>query len=303
MSDKEKMVIALGFFDGVHLGHGALLSHTVGTAGRMGLRSCALTFDTHPDSSITGHKTPLINSSVDRANLMRGLYGVEEVIFIHFDRELMRMRWDNFVKDILIGRFHAAHVVAGHDYQFGYRGEGNPERLCALCGQLGIGCDIIPRVERDGITVSSTYIRRLIAQGDMERAAQFLGHPHVLSERVIHGMKLGSSIGVPTTNLRIPEGVQEPAWGVYITYTVIEGKRYPSVTNVGVKPTVQGAADVIVESFILDFYADLYGKMIGIEFISMLRPEVKFASLNELIEAIGKDQSAARAYFSERGDL
>jgi len=298
----QKRVIALGFFDGVHIGHGQLLSTTAQTARENGAKPCALTFDSHPESSITGHKTLMINTAADRAELMRRLYGIEEVIFAHFDYGLMRMRWDDFVRNILVGRFAAAHVIAGHDYHFGYRGEGNPERLVKICRELNVGCEIIRRVELDGITVSSTYIRGLIAQGDMERAAQFLGHRHVLTGQVIHGMRLGSSIGVPTANLKIPDGVQEPARGVYITWVAINGVRYPSVTNVGIKPTIEGGSDVLAESYIFDFYADLYGKKISVEFIRMLRPEEKFSSIEGLKQQILSDQKAAREYFDSRKD-
>jgi riboflavin kinase/FMN adenylyltransferase len=170
---------------------------------------------------------------------MRSLYGIEEVIFAHFDETLMHMPWDEFIRDMLISRFHALHVVAGHDFYFGYKGEGNPQKTpFSECRKHGIGCDIMECVEIDGIVVSFTYIRKLIAQGDMERAALFLGHPHLLSGRVIRGRRLGTRIGIPTVNMVVPEELQEPARGVYATVTCIDSERYLSVTNVGIKPTV-----------------------------------------------------------------
>jgi riboflavin kinase/FMN adenylyltransferase len=129
----------------------------------------------------------------------------------------MHMAWNAFIQDMLVSRFHASHVVAGHDFYFGYRGEGNPARLRAECARLGVGCDIIERVEIDGITVSSTYIRKLIAQGDMERAALFLGHPHMLSGSVQRGRRLGTRIGIHHHQSDCPESLQEPARGVYAT--------------------------------------------------------------------------------------
>ena len=174
--NERKRVIALGFFDGVHKGHGALLSRVRDRAEELGAAPTAFTFDAHPSSRITGAVTPLINSAADRADLMRRLYGIQDVIVAHFD-SMMRMDWRAFVAEYLVQEHGAVHVVAGHDFHFGYKGEGNPQRLEGLCRELGVGCDIIPKVEREGITVSSTYIRTLIAQGEMERAMEFLDTP------------------------------------------------------------------------------------------------------------------------------
>ena len=185
------------------MGHGALLRRVGEVSAQKGLIPTAFTFDAHPGSRITGAVTPLINAPADRADLMRRLYGIREVIVAHFD-SMMRMDWRDFVTEYLVKEHGAAHVVAGHDFHFGYKGEGNPQRLRELCEAQGVGCDIIPKVEMEGITVSSTYIRTLIAQGEMERAMEFLGHPHVLTDRVGHGKKLGSTLGFPTVNLRFP---------------------------------------------------------------------------------------------------
>ena len=190
-------------------------------------------------------------------------------------------------------------MVAGHEYHFGYQGQGDPERLRQLCGELGVGCDIIGRVELDGITVSSTYIRTLIQKGDMERAARFLGHPHTLSGPVVHGKGLGRTIGIPTSNLVVPRGVLMPAFGVYATRVWIEGKGYLAVTNVGVRPTVSdNDGRVTVEGFILDFSGDLYGKELRMEFYSYLRGEKKFPSLQALAEEIGRNAQQTRDLFA-----
>ena len=140
------------------------------------------------------------------------------------------MPWQEFVTQYLVKENGAVHLVAGHDFHFGYKGEGNPERLAQLCAAQGIGCDIVPKVERDHITVSSTYIRTLIAQGEIERANQLLGHPHTLTDRVSHGKKLGSTLGFPTVNLRFQPGVLVPAFGVYATRVFFEnGDSRPAV--------------------------------------------------------------------------
>ena len=172
-----KRVIALGFFDGVHLGHGALLRRTVERAARLGAISAACTFDTHPAALVSHQAVPMLTTPGDRARLMRELYGIGEVIVLPFDEEMRTMAWDKFVTDYLVGGLHACHLVAGHDYRFGYRGEGTAEKLEALCAQLGLGCDIIPPVKVDGQIVSSTRIRALVEAGDMDAARRFLGHP------------------------------------------------------------------------------------------------------------------------------
>ena len=290
----EKRVIALGFFDGVHRGHAALLRRTVEQARALGACPCALTFDDHPEAHIIGHSVPLLNSVTDRADMMRHLYGIENVIFARFDNSLMHMDWKSFIRDMLVGRFQAVHVVAGYNFHFGHKGEGNPARLRAFCAELGVGCDIVDQVEIEGIPVSSTYIRKLVAQGDMERAELFLGHPHCLSGAVGHGNRLGSKIGVPTVNLSIPEPVLHPARGVYVSHVCFDGQRRPSVTNVGVRPTVALSGQVTVETSLLDFSGDLYGQTLWVEFHRFLRPERAFDTLEALKKQIDDDLVKAR---------
>lgn len=296
---EKKRVIALGFFDGVHLGHGALLRRAVTAARRLDAVSAALTFDHHPRTLTEGGQVPLLNTPEDRATLMRSEYGVEEVEVLPFDRAMMELPWDRFVVEVLVQRFHAIHVVAGHDYRFGHRGEGDPRRLKQLCASLGIGCDIIERVELDGVTVSSTYIRELIGQGDLERACRFLGHPHLLSGEVLTGRRIGRTIGIPTANLTIPPQVIVPAYGVYATRVVTSQGVYSAVTNVGVRPTVGDDRGVTVEPWLLDFQGDMYGKTLSLEFYAYLRPEKKFADLQQLQREILKNAAETRKIFEK----
>ena len=294
---ESRRAVALGFFDGVHRGHGALLRRVGEVSAQKGLVPSAFTFDAHPSSRITGAVTPHLSSPADRADLMRRLYGIQAVIVAHFD-SMMRMDWRDFVTEYLVKEHGAAHVVAGHDFHFGYKGEGNPQRLQDLCRELGIGCDIIPKVELEGITVSSTYIRTLIAQGEMERAMEFLGHPHILTDRVGHGKRLGSTLGFPTVNLHFPEGVLVPAHGVYVTRVRFQdGTSRPAVTNIGVRPTVDDGDRVNVEGYILDFSGDLYGQVIRMEFYKKLRGERKFPSLEALRDEIMKNAQETWDYF------
>ena len=230
MSNTPKRVIALGFFDGVHRGHGALLRTVANTARKLDATAAAFTFDRHPASVITGHDVPMLSNMDDRVWLMRRYYGIDEVIVASFDA-MQKMDWQDFIVEYLVGELGCVHVVAGHDFHFGYMGKGNPDRLKAKCAELGVGCDIIGKIEQDGITISSTYIRNLIAQGEMDRANEFLGHPHILTDTVAHGRKIGgSTLGFPTVNLHIHPPVIVPAHGVYATKIWVDGQSHIAVT-------------------------------------------------------------------------
>lgn len=297
--EQEKRVIALGFFDGVHLGHGALLRRVEERARALDALPCAFTFDRSPAAALTGGGVPLLTGVDDRRALMEKLYGIRELVVAPFD--LMReMDWRDFVAQYLQKELGVVHVVAGHDFHFGYKGEGTPRRLESLCGQLGIGCDIIPKVELDGITVSSTYIRSLVREGDVERARRFLGHPHVLSGPVVHGRELGRTLGTPTANLLVPGGVIAPGFGVYATRIHLPDGERLAVTNVGVRPTVnEDETAVTVEPWILDYHGDLYGQHVRVEFYTRLRPERKFPSVDALRAAILENSSQTREYFAK----
>ena len=293
-------VIALGFFDGVHRGHGALLRRTTEVACRLNATPAAFTFDRPPKEVVTGKPVPLINSTQERQELMERLYGIRQVIVAPFDHEMMTMSWEDFITKLLVETYGAVHLVAGHDYRFGHKNAGTPELLQEKCRQLGLGCDIIPKVEYDGITVSSTYIRQLVESGQVERAAEFLGHRHCLSQTVTHGFRFGRTIGIPTINFTVPDHVLVPERGVYITRAYLpDGSSFAGVTNVGTRPTVTDGDAVSVETFLLGFDGDLYGQEIRIEFCRRLRGEKKFASLEELRQEIQHNIRETERYFGE----
>ena len=295
----DKTVIALGFFDGVHRGHGALLQKTAERARALGAVPTAFTFDRPPKEVVTGVPVYLINSNRDRRGLMERLYGIEKVVFAPFDREMMTMPWEAYIQ-MLIRDYGAVHFVAGHDHRFGHRNSGSVQLLQEKCAELGLGCDIIPQVTLDGVTVSSTYIRTLVESGDMERAADFLGHRHCLSQTVQHGQRIGRTIGIPTVNLAVPEHVLAPAHGVYVTEVFLpDGRRFPGVTNVGTRRTVSDGDAVSVETFLLGFDGDLYGQEIRIEFCRRLRGERKFDSLEALRQEIQPNIHETEAYFKK----
>ena len=298
----QERVIALGFFDGVHRGHGALLRRAAEEARRRGCTPAVFTFDRPPKEVITGIPCPLINSPEDRSDLVKRLYGIDEMLMVPFDDEMRTTPWDRFVTDILVGRYGAVHLVAGHDHHFGYKNQGSPELLREKCAELGLGCDIIPAVTLDGVTVSSTHIRKLLEEGGVETARAFLGHPHVLTQTVGHGRRLGRTIGVPTANLVAPPHVLLPRRGVYAAkVTLPDGRAFGGVTNVGIRPTVNHGQDVTVEPWILDFDGDLYGQKLRVEFFRRLRDERKFESLEALKTQIQCDAVRTREAYPEMG--
>ena len=296
---EKKRVIALGFFDGVHIGHSALLERTLAVAAQKNLVASVITFDTHPLSLISGKSIPLINSADDRAWLIQSIFGIDDVIILHFDRETAGMPWDDFVRS-LVSEFGAQHLVAGHDHRFGSRGEGNPERLQQMCAELGIGCDIIPPVVYKGELSSSTIIRSFLTEGDVESANEYLGHPHVLTDNVRYGYRLGRELGTPTINMTFDDGVLIPAHGVYATRVYLDGvdRELLGVTNIGTRPTVSDGDAVTAETHILDFQGNLYGKPVRLEFFTRTRGEMKFSGIDELREQILRDCDSVRKYFS-----
>ena len=293
-----KRAIALGFFDGVHIGHAALLEKTAQRAKQIGASPSAISFDVHPDNLVFGRETMLINSAEDREDIIKRIYGIDDMVFLHFDKRLMCMPWQDFAQDIM-DELNVGWIVVGHDFCFGYKGQGTAELLQDYCSRRGIGCDVIQAVKLDGRVVSSTYIRQLVQEGDMEQARKYLGHPHCLSDTVRSGFHLGTRMGMPTINMFFPHGVIVPRFGVYATKVVLEdGKEFIGVTNVGVRPTVSQSGRPNVETHIVDFSGDLYGKKVRLEFWSFIRPEKKFADAEELFDQIRRDADTARNYFA-----
>ena len=294
---KEKTVYALGFFDGVHLGHQALLEACRTLTLEKGATPGVVTFGDHPDTLVKGSAVPLINTVSDRHKLL-SQYGMARIVMLPFDKKLREMPWKAFFR-MLLENYGAVGLVCGDDFRFGYRGEGTAENLRCACEEAKIPCVVVPGQSLDGVRVSSTHIRYLLEQGQMEQAVRFLGHPHVLSGEVISGRQIGRTIGVPTANLALPETVICPRLGVYACAAVIGSERYSAVTNIGNRPTV-GGHHVTVEPWLLNFDGDLYGKEMKLEFYRFLRPEKKFASLEELQEEIRRNAAQTLDFFEKR---
>ena len=273
----------------MHLGHAQLLWQCKRLAGQVGAKTAAITFEKHPKSLFLSQPPVLINSIEDRMELLRE-NGMEQIFVLPVTRESMAQPWQDFLQMLL--EQGAAGFVCGDDFRFGHKGEGNAQKLADFCREGGLPWAVVPEQTLEGVRISSTHIRSLIESGDVETAAKFLGHPHILSGDVVHGRHLGRTIGIPTANIRIPEGVAVPRLGVYACTCKLEGKTYVAVTNIGSRPTV-GGHQIRAESWILDFDGDLYDTRITLQFHKFLRPEVKFDSLEALQKQIQHDAAAA----------
>ena len=302
MMDNTKRVIALGFFDGLHLGHRRLLETTVRLAAENGWTPAAISFDTHPDRTVSGAAAGLITSAADRQELLHRLFGIDEMILLHFDDALMHMSWDAFIRKLCTDE-RAGGLVAGYDFRFGYRGQGDAQRLREKCAELGVLCRIAEKVTLDGVTVSSTCIRGMLARGDLAGANRFLGHPYSLTDTVRSGYHVGTAIGRPTVNMAYAPQVLVPRHGVYATVAHTDAGVYPAVTNIGVRPTFHGDGHVTVESNLLGFSGDLYGQRVRLDFYAFLRPEKTFADAQTLTRQIGADADAALNILKESGAL
>ena len=290
---KEKTIYALGFFDGVHLGHQALLQACRRLADSQNCKAAAVTFSSHPDTLVLGKTPELINTIEDRIRLLKA-WGMEDVIVLPFDRRLMTTHWSEFLNMLL--DLGAAGFVCGSDFRFGAGGSGTAKKLAGFCRSRELACAIVPQQTLEGIRISSSHIRSLLEAGNVEEATRFLGHPHVLTGEVVSGRKLGRTLGIPTANLSIPEGVVRLPFGVYACKAAADGKTYLAVTNIGNRPTV-GGHRVTVEPWLLDFDGDLYGKPLTLSFYAFLRPERKFPSLDALKEEIQKNALQTRKIF------
>ena len=293
---KENVIYALGFFDGVHLGHQALLTACRHLAFGKGCAAGVVTFANHPDTLVTARTPLLINTVEERQRMLLG-FGIRHITVLPFDEKLMNMPWTLFLEDLI--EKGAAGFVCGDDFRFGFRGEGNARLLADFCRERELPWAVVPAQTLDGVRVSSTHIRQLLETGEMAKAVRFLGHPHEITGTVVSGRRLGRTIGIPTANIRLSEGVVCPKHGVYACKAVVDGREHSAVTNIGNRPTV-GGHHVTVEAWLLDFEGDLYGKELRLLFHAFLRPEEKFDSLAQLQAEIQKNAQQVRKIFGKQ---
>ena len=294
--EATKYIFALGFFDGVHLGHQALLAQCCSLAESLDAVPAAITFDAHPQSLFMDRPPVLLSTEADRRRLLHH-YGIKVVHTLPVTQETMAMAWEEFLERLL--ELGAVGFACGDDFRFGHMGRGNAEKLREFCAQRGLPCVVVAEQLLNGKRISSTLIRSRIDSGDMESATKYLGHPHVLTGTVVRGQQIGRKLGFPTANLLIPPAVAVPKFGVYACRAVVDGKSYPAVTNVGTRPTVAGTG-VTVEPWIRDFSGDLYDRQIRVEFYRFLRPEMKFPDLEALRQEIFRNAEETRAYLKSR---
>lgn len=278
--------VAIGTFDGVHLGHRRVIAGS----------DTVLTFDPHPISVIAPHAAPKLLTTLERkAELLAGL-GVEELVVIPFDREFAAQAPEDFIEDVLVERLRAQRVAVGENFRFGHKAKGDPALLRAD-GRFEV--QVEPLLEVDGEIVSSSHIRGLVLGGAVEYAGTLLGAPFTLTGEIVHGDKRGRTLGYPTANLVPPEGLVVPGHGVYACRATVLGPDGSQTTraaavNVGVRPTFVTGRGELIEAFLLDFEGDIYGQELSIEFLKRLRGERRFDSVEALIEQMGRDAEETR---------
>jgi riboflavin kinase/FMN adenylyltransferase len=285
--------IALGNMDGVHLGHAAVLR--AAHAARPDLPLAALTFEPHPREHFRPDDPPFRLTLLPAKAAALAAAGASHVFALPFDDAFANMSAEAFVEEVLHQGLGARHLACGPDFAFGHRRGGDVAFLAREAEKRGMGLTVVPPVHHDGEAISSTAIRRLLQDGYPERAAEKLGRPWEICGRVVHGDKLGRVLGWPTANMWLGRHL-EPARGVYaVTVALPDGSEAKGVANVGRRPTLGGDPQTRLETFIFDFSGDLYGQEIGVRLVRFLRPDAKFAGLDELKTAIAQDVEDARA--------
>lgn len=289
-----RAVVTIGVFDGVHTGHQQTIGHAVKRAREMGLPAVVLTFDPHPSEVVRpGSHPAMLTSPQRKAELLAGL-GVDVLCVQPFTLDFSKLDADRFVHDVLVEHLHAALVVVGENFRFGHKAAGDVELLAKLGRTFGFAVESAPLVTADGTVYSSTYVRACVDAGDVEAAAAVLGRPHRLEGVVVRGDQRGREIGFPTANLMVARYAAVPADGVYAAWLVRGNERLPAAVSIGTNPTFAGQ-DRRVEAYVLDFSGDLYGERLALDFVSHLRPTLKFDGVPALVEAIEDDVARTRA--------
>ncbi len=291
----EESVIALGNFDGVHLGHQKLIYRAVRNAKSAGKKSAVFTFSNHPRNFLgREEEVKSILYPSEKARIIREL-GVDYLYNIEFNEEIMGKEAVDFIDEILIKKMNMKEAVCGFNYRFGKMAQGNPEILMQEGTVKGYGIHILEPIKIDGEIVSSTLIRNSIQNGEMVKCREFMGRNYIVGGKVVVGNKLGRKLGFPTSNIYIDKKMVSPPNGVYVTICHHNGVDYPSITNVGIKPTI-GSYEKNVETHIFNFDKILYNKEIRVEFLQKMRDEIKFKNVEELSNQIVSDCKEAKKY-------
>ena len=291
-SIESPTAVTLGKFDGLHRGHDLLMQNLQQIRNNYGCSTVAFTFDIPPKSKLGEDKYQILTTNIEKEYIFEKR-GIDYLIECPFTPEIMHMDPEDFISWIAKS-LNMKYVVVGDDFCFGYNRQGNYKTLIQCQEKYGYTAVVVPKMQDEGRDISSTYIREEIKNGRISKANELLGYPYLVKSQVIHGKKLGRTIGIPTINMAFPEEKLLPANGVYVTSVEVNGKIYGGVTNVGKKPTVSKEDVIGVETFILDFSGDVYGEEVVVSFLDFIRGEQKFASLDELQTQMQKDISYAR---------
>lgn len=293
--------VGLGNFDGLHIGHMALINTVIKESKLNSLDSVVYTFTKHPENILRKKLfTPLITTETKKMELLEET-SLKYLYFDEFDEDFSRLSPEAFVKEVLVDRLKMKLAVAGFDYKFGYNGQGDVELLKELGKKYFFKTIVIPPIKINNETVSSTKIRQQISKGDMDQVFKLLGRHYSITAQVISGRRIGNTIGFPTANINPENYLILPQKGVYITKTQLDDKLYCSMTNIGFNPTFDLQETMTVETHIIDFEGDIYGKKIEVFFLEKLRDEVKFNSVNELVEQIKIDMQNVREFLNLNG--
>jgi riboflavin kinase / FMN adenylyltransferase len=297
--NSKNSVVALGNFDGVHLGHQAVVRRAVEEGRRRGAKVVAATFDPHPRVVLAPGSEPRLLTTLEmRREELLG-YGVDEVWAIRFDETLSRKTPEEFVRDVLVGEIGASAVVVGENFRFGHRAAGDFRELERLMRGFGGEAYAVRVRSEDGeAPISSTRIRRLVGEGEVAEAAKLLGRPYVLRGEVVMGDKRGRTIGFPTANVLADPALVVPARGVYAGFVRVGKDTYAACTNIGVAPTFE-RRESRVEAYLLGFEGDLYGREVDVSFLQRIREEKRFSGVEELKTQILRDVEAARRITSD----
>lgn len=292
-------VVTLGVFDGLHLGHQLIVRTVVERARETGSVPTVITFDPHPRAVLHPESAPPLLQTLDQKVEGFGVLGIEQTIVIRFDEAFSQTSAEEFLGDVVKERLHAKEVYLGRGFAFGHDREGNIELLRRVSQKLGFFADEVPEVQFRKQRVSSSRVRRLLIEGNVNLARRLLARPYGVEGLVEHGARRGADLGFPTANLH-PKNRVIPRNGVYVTGALIDGQWRRSVTNVGVRPTFGGDMEPSVETFVINWAGDLYGDVVRVRFLHRLRDERKFGSIEELRTQIANDVKRAHSYF-ERG--
>lgn len=300
LRNTDKFVaVTLGNFDGVHVGHKALFAVMERETKKHDGVAVAFSFKPHPLEVLTGVCPKKLNTEKDKEILISKM-GADYLINFPFSIEAAKQSPADFVREVLIEGLNAKEVVVGYNYTFGNKGMGNAQMLTELCREYDCHVTVVPQVQTRLGVVSSTLIREKVAAGEIEAASELLGYCYQLKGKVVKGLQLGRKLGFPTANIRLEENMQLPQYGVYACYSAFEGRMVKSVVNVGLRPTINNNVEPTVESNLLNFTGNLYGKKMTVFFVEKIREEQKFDGLDALKKQIAKDAKTAEQILSEK---